>query len=269
MEQTGTALDVRKVVSASRRVDLVACYPDLLVEKLRTAFPPEGTHSVVLWTKDPRPLLESSPLNETLSAYELLYVHLTVTGMGGGILEPRVPAPEEVLALLPRLVELVGGPEMVRVRFDPIVHFKMPDGSEYSNFDFFPIVLEAAARSGVRSISISWVQLYRKVRRRLASRGILPVELSLAEKRRELDLMEEKAHPKGVTLLCCAVPGFPRSSCVDGSLLMRLHPRGLACSTKRARGQRADCGCTESVDIGWYVNCPNGCLYCYANPGGN
>jgi hypothetical protein len=257
---------MKKVISASRRIDLVAGYPDKMVELLADKAPPEATHTVVVWTKDPANMLDHAPLRRALERYDSLFLHLTVTGMGSGPLEHRVPAPHLVLERLPEVLGLVGGTEHVRARFDPVVHVRCPDGSEYTNLEFFAHLAPVLQRFRVENVSISWMQVYRKVARNLARAGYAPVEVGRERWWAELDYLEEIAAAHGITLHGCCVPGMPRSRCIDGALLMRLHPTGEPCSIARAKGQRELCGCTESLDIGWYEPCRHGCVYCYAHP---
>ncbi len=255
-----------KVISASRRVDLVGGYPDLFAELLDKKAPPESVHTLVIWTKSPRNLLFHPVLSGKIGNYENLFLHLAVTGMGGSLLEPNIPPPGEVVELLPSLIRLVGGPEHICLRFDPIVHLRMSDGSAYSNIGMFEEIIRPAARLAVRDVTISWMSEYRKVISHLKKKGIAPLTPSDEEKRKELGFLLDTITKYGGRLHGCCEPIMERSQCIDGSLLSALHPRGIACSTKRACGQRELCGCTESYDIGAYRLCPHGCLYCYANP---
>jgi hypothetical protein len=257
-----------KVISASRRVDLVGGYPDLFADLLdRKAPPRQGeVHTLVIWTKSPGNLLFHPRLSGKMREYESLFLHLTVTGMGGSLLERRIPPTGEVLGLLPDLVGLVGGPERIRLRFDPIVHLRMPDGSTYSNVGMFEEILRPAAKLGIKDVTISWMDEYRKVLTHLGRKGIVPRTPPDELKKKELAALLEIARKYGARLHGCCEPIMERSRCIDGELLSALHPRGLHCSTKKAAGQRELCGCTESYDIGAYRLCPHGCLYCYANP---
>ena len=86
-----------KIISASRRTELVGHYPDHLLRRLRD-LGPDTIHTLVIWTKDPTNLLHHRPLREALSSVGQLFVHWTITGLGGTFLEPNVPPPDDQLA---------------------------------------------------------------------------------------------------------------------------------------------------------------------------
>ena len=182
------------------------------------------------------------------------------------MLEPRVPSPEQGMSFLPQLVKLAGDPRRIRFRFDPIVNLQMPDGSYYSNLPWFKKLAPQIKASGVTDVSISWMSTYRKVISRLKRAGISVIAVTGERWKQQYDTLAEIADKFSLTLHGCCVPGMPRSRCIDGELLTSLHPNREPCSTRKAKGQRKTCGCTESWDIGWYHSCYHGCRYCYANP---
>lgn len=256
----------KTVISASRRTELVAHYPDYLARRLRQVGT-DNIHTVVLWTKDPTNLLTHQDVRKALSNVGQVFVHWTITGLGGTFLEPNVPPPEDQLALLPRVIDYVGDPRRVHWRFDPLVSAGR-DGRRVSNVavDLFRSLAEAVGAVGVPVVHVSFVTMYPKVVRRLAARGVEFEEQS-SEKRREfLAQLGAAAAEFGLEVQTCCEPGFPSQGCIDGRLLSELHPAREPCRTDRARNQRKLCGCTASLDIGRYLPCPNRCLYCYAHP---
>jgi DNA repair photolyase len=257
---------LKRVVSASRRQDMVGTDPQGLSDLLRTEHPPEHTHTVVIWTKNPAVVVEHPPLRATLLAYDQIFVHVTVTGMGATMLEPRVPPWESACKWISSVVELVGDPRRVRLRFDPIVHLELPDGGHYTNLLLFEDIAPAAREAGITQVTVSWMSPYPKVMRHLRRAGLKPHGVPAANRRRERRLLLDVATPLGMEVLGCCVPGWPQSACIDGRLLTELHPQGERCSFTKAKGQRPLCGCTHSHDIGWYAPCSHGCLYCYAQP---
>jgi DNA repair photolyase len=258
-------MEKRLVVSASRRTDLVGCFPEALEERLGK-YPPGKVHTLVLWTKNPANLIRRRSLRELLSRYAQIYVHLTITGLGGSVFEPRIPGWEEIAGLLPGIAAAAKSPERICWRFDPILEAEK-NGKEFSNLAEFPKLAEAVASIGIKRVKASWVSPYRKVVARLAGQGYRLLERTAEERKKQAGFLKEVCEDYGFTLDFCAMEGFPTSRCIDGEEFSRLHPEGLGCSVERAAGQRELCGCTKSLDIGWYADrCRHGCLYCYALP---
>jgi hypothetical protein len=255
-----------RVISASRRIDLAGAYPDRFIELLRSKAPPQKTHTLVIWTKNPLNLLNHLELRNEILKYESIFLHLTITGMGGSIFEPNTPKPEIILSELKSIVSFARGPAHVRLRFDPIVHIRMKDDSQYTNLPNYTSIARAASIADILNVSISWMQVYQKVSRNLKSKGMMPVVVSNAQFSEELSFLQRISNENGITLHSCCIPSMPVSRCIDGFLLGKIHPRKLLCSIAKAKGQRELCGCTESLDIGWYELCRHGCIYCYANP---
>jgi hypothetical protein len=287
---------IKKVISASRRTDLVAFFPEWLAEALdreeaRVCGPsgrvykvdlrPGAVHSIVLWSKDFSNLTNNkNGLRDRLRKYDQLYLLFTITGLGGSFIERGAPDPAAALSQLPALIEIAGLAKRVSVRFDPIVFWTEEScvrdergPAVMTNLDFFDTVAERAGRLGIEDIRLSFTQWYGKALRRARKRGFSYVDPPQNEKLDAARQLVKIAAKRGVRLFSCSqkflaeVPGIQGSSCIDGRLLEKLHPRREAASSAKDRSQRPECGCTESIDIGSYTqSCPHGCLYCYANP---
>lgn len=253
---------MKKVISASRRTDLIRWYPDQFLNAMEK-YPPAEVHSIVIWTKDPATLIKNGKIRITLAAYDLIYIHYSITGMGGTPLEPGIPDTDKALSMISEVIEIAGGPDKVRLRFDPIVNLDI-SGEAYSNISSFEKIAANVSKQGIRDVSVSWVDDYRKVGRRLAENNMKIMEF---DRTRQVDYIYNTAGKYGLTVHACCEEGLPVSRCIDGQLLSDLHPKGERCSRAKAPGQRELCGCTKSIDIGWYSQvCFGACRYCYASP---
>ena len=132
----------------------------------RVSLLPPDVHTLVLWSKDFRPMLQDAGgARGELRRYEQLFLQFTITGLGGTALEPAIPTWRVAAAQLPELVVLAGDPRRVVVRFDPIVHWY--DGEEVrSNLGLAQPIFDTVAGSGVTAVRFSFATLYGKVRRR-------------------------------------------------------------------------------------------------------
>lgn len=279
---------MKKVISASRRTDMVAFFPEELSRMLEEGkasiqgpsgytysvdLDPDRVHTLVLWSKNFANLLANRfRLRERVDRYDQLYLHFTITGLGGTFIEKGVPPRHESLNQLDALIEIVGCPERVTIRFDPVVFWE-EGGELMTNLNFFEELAPAIASKGIKTVRFSFAQWYNKAKRRAAKQGFFYKDPSLRDKKRYAAELVKITKTFNLQLYSCSqdslteVPGICSSACIDGELLQNLHPSHEAASWKKDRSQRFECGCTESVDVGSYLQfCPHCCLYCYANP---
>lgn len=253
----------KKVISMSRRTD-PGWHAGTFIKTLREKYPPGKVHTLVIWTKFPM-ALTAPPYREVLEAYDQLYVHVTVTGFGGTPLEPGVPPPDAALAAIPELIKLAGDPRRIKIRPDPLLALRK-GGRLITNIPASREIIVKAAALGVASFSTSFMENYPKVERRLRKNSYTIIDLAQEKRVEIISGLLKLGEKLGVAVNACCVAGFPVSTCIDGSLLTGLHPNREVCRTDRAAGQRKNCGCTHSVDVGWYsMKCLSGCLYCYAS----
>ncbi|HVP36683.1 MAG TPA: DUF1848 family protein [Terriglobales bacterium] len=259
---------LKKIISASRRVDLLTFYPDYLMKRL-DEIGKESIHTLVIWTKNPRNILENKNLRKSLKSVDQIYFLLTVTGLGGTPLEPEVPAPEQVLKTLSDLADFSGSPLRIALRYDPLIDVIYDKDIHLSNINsnIFQNVLNSAYAIGIKRIITSYVTVYLKVKRRLDKYNFQIVDHPLNEIKNFIqEEMTPQVEKHQMQISTCVLPEITQKGCIDGDLLAELHPQKEPCSTVRDKTQRESCHCTKSVDIGMWFPCNHNCIYCYGNP---
>jgi DNA repair photolyase len=260
--------NLKKVISASRRVDLLSFYPDYLIQRIEE-IGKENIHTLVLWTKNPLNIFKNKPLRKYLKTIDQLYLLLTVTGLGGTPLEPKAPQTDMVLKSLPDLVDFLGSPLRLALRYDPLIQVVYDKKNHLTNIDptIFQHILNFLKPLGVKRVITSYVTLYPKVKKRLSKYNFQTIEHPIKEIE---DFILEKMTPQveklGIEVSTCVLPEITSKGCIDGKTLIELHPQKELCSLVKDKTQRISCHCTKSVDIGRWFSCYHGCLYCYGNP---
>lgn len=262
------------IVSASRRTDIPACHMPWMLNRLSEGYAlsanpynpnqltriplAEGvTDCIVFWSKNPAPLLKVLPEVEGFCIP--FYIQFTLTPYGKG-LEPGLPDKKTLIRTLRALSEKLG-PRRVVWRYDPILI-----GEGLSVDDHLRLFGEMAGLlSGfAERCVISFLDLYAHIKKPLAGIARPPDEsecLLLAKG------LSEIAGERGIALFTCSEKldlsayGIAHGACIDQKLIESIIGRPL--SVPKASGQRSDCGCIRSSDIGAYDTCPLGCIYCY------
>ena len=263
------------IISASRRCDIPSFYSDWLINRIREGFvyvrnpmnyhqvskislSPDVIDGIVFWTKNPAPMIEKLDL---IKDY-MFYFQFTVTAYGKDI-ESNVPSKNDVI--VPSFIELSKkiGPERVIWRYDPIMI------TERYTADYHIRYFDALAKrfSGyTKKCVISFVDMYRNTQSRMKPSVIknlnddemMDIAMRLSEIAGKYRICLESCAEK-IDLKKC---GIRHGHCIDKNLFEKLLGKKLSLGLDK--NQREACGCLESVDIGAYDACNNGCRYCYA-----
>lgn len=264
------------IISASRRTDIPSYFSDWFMGRLKEGFVyvrnpmntrqvskitlnPDVVDGIVLWTKNPLPILEKL---RALSGYTH-YFQFTLTSYQSDV-EGNLPSKKDILIpAFQRLSDLIGS-ERVIWRYDPILL-----NDKYGlawHIQYFEKIAKRL-HPYTRRCTISFIDYYRKTANNMKLLNLKGIEEE--DKHTLAQALARIAHSYGLAMDTCAEDidlreyGIHHAHCVDGMLLEKLSGHSLKIS--KDKSQRDECGCMESIDIGQYNTCQNGCRYCYAN----
>jgi hypothetical protein len=238
----------------------------------------EGADGFVFWTKNIGPLMRHLP-EIRASGYPFVVQH-TITGYPRQ-LEARVIDYNRAVANM-RALRDAYGPKVAVWRYDPILITSLTP-PEWHREMFCD--LAEGLRGATDEVIISFAQIYKKAER----------NLDLAAKRSRSGLTwrehesfaydERQDEAKGLVcdlariaqandmrLSVCSQPRFHVEGVGPAHCIEDIRLREVAEAfgikdkpiTARVKGNRPQCECSASRDIGDYDTCPHGCVYCYA-----
>lgn len=264
------------IISASRRTDIPTFYSQWFFNRIKDGYvlvrnpmnahqiskislSPDVVDGIVFWTKNPIPML--GRLDE-LKDYTY-YFQFTLNSYGQDI-EPYVPNKQNVtIPAFQKLSDSIG-PEKVIWRYDPI--FLSDKYSPEYHVRYFE-KLAKILHPYTKKCTFSFIDIYRNTEKNVKGLDLHP--FSVEQQKYIAKNLADIAHSYGLQIDTCAEGidleqyGIQHARCIDDRLLSEL----IGCPLKvgKDKNQRLECGCIESIDIGTYNTCRNGCLYCYAN----
>ncbi|MDR0338233.1 MAG: DUF1848 domain-containing protein [Planctomycetaceae bacterium] len=274
------------IVSASRATDIPAFHLDWFFQRLHEGYCVwrnpfnrkrqyvgfQNLRAIVFWTKNPEPFLFWV---DELERRELTYYfQFTLNNYEPEKFEPNLPSLEQRIKTFQKLSRHLGK-ERVVWRFDPIL---FADGLSVADL-FERICFIGNRLAGYTEklvFSFADIATYPKICNRFGRILLHPREPTVSEMFQIAAwLAEQGEHWKMKLATCCenidlTHYGITPNRCIDPELLRQLAPndsllRTLLAQTTKDKGQRKDCGCIVSKDIGQYDTCPHHCVYCYAN----
>lgn len=277
-----------EIISASRRSDIPAFYMNYMIEHMTegkicvqnprnntnsyVSLKPEDVKCFVWWSKNYSNWINKYEANKPLFNQYKHVFNFTINGYDA--LESGVTCSlEQRLQQLDYLAKTFGS-NTIKYRFDPIVFYKnIGNDEELNNLENFELIMQSLQKSGVTNCQFAFCLPYKNVVRRMKKKGKILVELSIERQKQILDDLITICDKNGVELFSCCnsqLNGYrnkiKQSACIDKRQIENIIGSQLI-KKRKDTGQRSECGCVQSRDIGSYkMNCGHSCDYCYANP---
>jgi hypothetical protein len=267
------------IISASYKTDIPCFYGTWFMNRLqagyckminpysrqtyRISLARQDVDGFIFWTKNLGPFIKHLPEINRLG-YPFV-VQYTITGYPRALEQSVIEADQSVEHV--RRVAAEFGPKTVVWRYDPILLSSLtPLDVHVDTFTRLAGRLEGA----VDEVVLSFAHFYSKTRRNLALEarrlGFTWEDPDDEAKRDLVRRCVEIAGSHGIRVAICSqnqyvTEGTRPARCVDAERLGAVAGRLIAAER---RGNRPDCDCYASKDIGEYDTCPHGCVYCYA-----
>lgn len=272
------------IISASRRTDIPAFYSSWFMNRIREGFlctrNPFNAHqiqrvslssadveAIVFWTRNPKQLMPH--LGELKDLGHHCCFLFTITGYPRS-LEKKVPRPQDAIEIFTNLSKQIG-PEKVVWRYDPVLISSLVTFEDHKRI-FGKI--SSALGGHTNRVIISFADIYKKVKSNLDKFAKVN-SVVVSDLTKDMDSLLELSHyfaitaeANGMQIQSCAeeinldAVGISHGKCIDDIWLNQIFQ--IRFPNAKDKGQRDECGCIKSTDIGMYNTCLHGCEYCYA-----
>ena len=256
------------IISASRRTDIPSLHTKWFLNRLKEEYVitqnPISKNNfykiplnknivdiIVFWSKNPN----IDFLKEVKDLGYEFYLHFTITPYDKNI-ERNIPNKNLLIKNFQTISKLFGK-EKIIWRYDPIIlNDDFDTNYHINNFKNFADSLNGYTDECI----FSFVQIYSKIKNNIKN-------INDDDKLLLIENIKEISEKNNIKLKSCSQYfdniTIEKSACIDKERIQKI--LGYSIKEKKDKSQRKLCNCIESIDIGMYNTCTNGCIYCYAN----
>ena len=291
-----------QIISASRSTDMPAFHAEWLFAHLSLGYAKwtnpfngrvqyisfENVRAIVFWSKNPKPII---PFLRHLEKRNIAYYfQFTLNDYDDERLEPCVPSLDARLRTFKEIADLLGKRRVIW-RFDPLI---LSDNITIDKLvQKVKRVGDTIHRYTEKLVfSFADIERYAKVKNKLVAANVQYREFDRNSVAEIAEQLSKLAKQWGIKISTCGEAvelsqfDISHNKCIDDELLLKIsnNDRVLAELFGKANGQgelfnlraeknkslkdpgqRKECLCVFSKDIGEYNTCPHMCTYCYAN----